>query len=184
MDIVKALLHKYPGKQFSIGETYESLIWHELEDEKPTLKELEEAWEDWLGQQNSIKYKSLRAAEYPPIVDQLDMIYREGIETWMTMIKNIKEKYPDKTRATTDKAIMTKTPVQEQLEVLHGKVDALSQHVTKQQLNSSDIQNIVAEIKGGMLAIKGFMMEIPNIQKQLKDMEIKLGEVNAIKKGS
>jgi uncharacterized protein involved in tellurium resistance len=39
-------------------------------------------------------YKVKRAAEYPPIEDQLDEIYHNGIEAWKATIKVVKDKYP------------------------------------------------------------------------------------------
>ena len=39
-------------------------------------------------------YTEARVAEYPPIVDQLDKIYHEGIDAWKADIKVIKDKYP------------------------------------------------------------------------------------------
>ena len=39
-------------------------------------------------------YAESRAAEYPPIVDQLDKIYHSGIDAWKADIKVIKDKYP------------------------------------------------------------------------------------------
>ena len=39
-------------------------------------------------------YTDARAAEYPPIVDQLDKIYHSGIDAWTADIKVIKDKYP------------------------------------------------------------------------------------------
>ena len=39
-------------------------------------------------------YTEARAAEYPPIVDQLDKIYHDGIDAWKADIKVIKDKYP------------------------------------------------------------------------------------------
>ena len=39
-------------------------------------------------------YKAERAAEYPSIPDQLDLIYHEGVEAWKSVITSIKEKYP------------------------------------------------------------------------------------------
>jgi hypothetical protein len=39
-------------------------------------------------------YTDARAAEYPPIVDQLDKIYHSGVDAWKTEIKAIKDKYP------------------------------------------------------------------------------------------
>ncbi len=39
-------------------------------------------------------YTEARRAEYPPIVDQLDKIYHDGIDAWKADIKAIKDKYP------------------------------------------------------------------------------------------
>ena len=39
-------------------------------------------------------YTEARRAEYPPIEDQLDKIYHEGIDAWKADIKAIKDKYP------------------------------------------------------------------------------------------
>jgi len=39
-------------------------------------------------------YATLRAAEYPPIPEQMDMIYHVGEDAWRAAIHAIKEKYP------------------------------------------------------------------------------------------
>ena len=39
-------------------------------------------------------YTDARRAEYPPIEDQLDKIYHDGIDAWKAEIKVIKDKYP------------------------------------------------------------------------------------------
>ena len=39
-------------------------------------------------------YTDARAAEYPPIVDQLDKIYHSVVDAWKADIKVIKDKYP------------------------------------------------------------------------------------------
>ena len=39
-------------------------------------------------------YEQLRAAEYPPIQDQLDLIYHQGIEGWRAVVGAVKNKYP------------------------------------------------------------------------------------------
>lgn len=40
-----------------------------------------------------LTYRDLRVQEYPPIVEQLDMIFHD-IESWRTRIAEIKAKYP------------------------------------------------------------------------------------------
>jgi hypothetical protein len=39
-------------------------------------------------------YKVKRAAEYPPIPDQLDLLYHGGMDAWKTAIQAVKDKYP------------------------------------------------------------------------------------------
>tara|TARA_A100001391_G_scaffold170009_1_gene130973 strand:- start:916 stop:1230 length:315 start_codon:yes stop_codon:yes gene_type:complete len=63
---------------------------------KPTEKEctdglaaLQAAWD-----LENDSYRSQRRAEYPPIEDQLDTIYHNGVAGWKTTIKAIKDKYP------------------------------------------------------------------------------------------
>ena len=40
------------------------------------------------------EYKSKRAKEYPPITEQLDKIFHDGIEEWKKEIQAVKDKYP------------------------------------------------------------------------------------------
>ncbi len=39
-------------------------------------------------------YQELRAAAYPSIVDQLDLIYHGGIDAWKVVITAVKEEFP------------------------------------------------------------------------------------------
>jgi hypothetical protein len=39
-------------------------------------------------------YAELRSLAYPPITDQLDTIYHEGIDAWKAVITAVKEEYP------------------------------------------------------------------------------------------
>ena len=39
-------------------------------------------------------YKAQRSAEYPSIVDQLDLMYHGGMDAWKTVIQAVKDKYP------------------------------------------------------------------------------------------
>ena len=41
-----------------------------------------------------LDYQAKRAAEYPSVVDQLDLIYHSGVDAWKTKIKETKDKYP------------------------------------------------------------------------------------------
>ena len=43
---------------------------------------------------SKLDYKWKRAAEYPSVVDQLDLIYHSGVDAWKAKIKETKDKYP------------------------------------------------------------------------------------------
>jgi len=43
---------------------------------------------------DKLKYQKQRAAEYPSVVDQLDLIYHSGVDAWKAKIKETKDKYP------------------------------------------------------------------------------------------
>ena len=77
------------------NKVYANLIVHDG-GSKPTekqctdgLKALQDAWD---LENNS--YKSKRKAEYPSVVDQLDLIYHSGVDAWKAKIKETKDKYP------------------------------------------------------------------------------------------
>lgn len=40
------------------------------------------------------RYKDLRKDNYPPVEEQLDLIYHGGMAAWKARIKEIKDKYP------------------------------------------------------------------------------------------
>ena len=60
-------------------------------DLQPTDDELNAAFTAWKAAE---EYKINRAAEYPSVVDQLDLIYHSGIDAWKAKIKETKDKYP------------------------------------------------------------------------------------------
>ena len=76
------------------NKIYANLIVHDG-GAKPTevdctngLKALQDA-----GNLEFDSYKSKRRAEYPSVVDQLDLIYHSGIDAWKAKIKETKDKY-------------------------------------------------------------------------------------------
>ena len=47
-------------------------------------------------------YADLRRADYPPIEDQLDKIYHDGVDAWKEQIKEIKDRHPKGITGRTD----------------------------------------------------------------------------------
>lgn len=89
MDIVKVLQYIRPGEQWVLHG--QELTWLDSTP-RPTEAELQEG----VRQLELQSYMQKRAAEYPPIVDQLDAIWKGGedMEAMRQQILAIKAKYP------------------------------------------------------------------------------------------
>ena len=71
------------------GDTEKTIVALDKDNKEVTIDWTKvKAWKD----PNEYQYK--RSDEYPSIVDQLDEIYHNGIDSWKTKIKAIKDKYP------------------------------------------------------------------------------------------
>lgn len=77
-----------------------SVVEHCDEDSKNNLiKEYERRKKELEDKSLILSYKELRAKEYPPIQDQLDMIYWDrvkGTKNWEKAITAVKTKFPIK----------------------------------------------------------------------------------------
>ena len=93
-DILKSILAINPKAQVSINaEDVKQITWHN--DTTPiSEKEILTKQKELIAEYNSKEYQRKRRFEYPPIEDQLDDLYHNGIDGWKSTIKAIKDKYP------------------------------------------------------------------------------------------
>jgi predicted lipoprotein len=95
MNLTKAILSLRPGAQWMLrDEHYAGLEWIDTEQTKPTEAELEVEIARLQSVYEANEYQRLRAAEYPPMTEQLDMIFHNGIDAWKEQIQAVKDKYP------------------------------------------------------------------------------------------
>ena len=93
--IAKAILNLRPGAVWTLhGITYDGLEWHDKIQSKPTKKQVDDEVARLTAEYNNAQYQRDRAAEYPPLAEQLDMIFHDGIDAWKAEIQKIKDKYP------------------------------------------------------------------------------------------
>ena len=92
-DILNSILAINSNAQASVkGNDVNQITWHNgttpisTSDILAKQNELQTAYDN-------LEYQRKRAAEYPPIVDQLDDLYHNGIDGWKTTIKAVKDKY-------------------------------------------------------------------------------------------
>lgn len=93
--ISEVLVKLRPSSSWSMsGDNYEDIVWLDQEIECPTKEEIETELASLQAAHDALKYQRDRAAAYPSITDQLDIIYHQGIEAWKEKINEIKLKYP------------------------------------------------------------------------------------------
>jgi hypothetical protein len=90
--LIDAALSLVPGAEISCyGET--KIIWHTPEVAPVTEEQIQAELNRLIEEYELKNYQRLRAAEYPSIEDQLDLLYHKGVEGWKLEIKKIKDKY-------------------------------------------------------------------------------------------
>ena len=88
----EALLSLKPGAEWTMKDGV--LTWLDSKQTEPTESEINTEIARLDTEYTNNKYQRDRAAEYPSVVDQLDLIYHSGIDAWKAKIKETKDKYP------------------------------------------------------------------------------------------
>ena len=88
----KAILSLRPKSKWTAVD--QELTWLDSSQTEPTATEIANEIKRLEDVATSEEYKRKRAAEYPSVVDQLDLIYHSGIDAWKAKIKETKDKYP------------------------------------------------------------------------------------------
>jgi len=91
-----AIYKAYAGTVVSIDSALGSLGAFDKDGKSVTLDQskIDAARATLNAEYAALEYSRNRAAEYPPIEDQLDDIYHNGVAGWKATIKAIKDKYP------------------------------------------------------------------------------------------
>ncbi len=94
--LIEAIHSLAPNCQFSISNfDYNTLIWSdENELPPPTEEEVQAEVERLQAEYEYNQYQRDRASEYPPIKEQLDVLYHQGYDGWKASINEVKNKYP------------------------------------------------------------------------------------------
>jgi hypothetical protein len=70
------------------------LEWRDDTQPQPTEDEIKVEIARLQAEYDAKQYQRDRAKYYPPIEDQLDVLYHEGIDGWKERIQAVKDKYP------------------------------------------------------------------------------------------
>jgi len=93
-DIISAILAINPKAAVSVeNDDISKITW--LHGTNPIANsDILAKQKELIAEYNSKEYQRKRASEYPPIEDQLDDLYHNGMDGWKKTIKAIKDKYP------------------------------------------------------------------------------------------
>ena len=101
VDIVMALQTLRPRAQWSLNGSYGTLNWVDEEQDKPSEQEVLNEIERLTDVQTQLNYRGKRKDEYPPIQDQLDMLWHAmdedvlpKVDGFYDLLKSVKDKYP------------------------------------------------------------------------------------------
>ena len=72
----------------------DDLEWLDTEQAQPTESEITAEVARLQAEYDNNEYQRQRAQAYPPITDQLDQIYHEGLDAWKETISAVKAEYP------------------------------------------------------------------------------------------
>jgi hypothetical protein len=89
---VDALLSLCPGAKWTLRG--EELEWLDTAQTQPTEAQIQSEITRLQAVYEYNEYQRLRAVEYPPMAEQLDMIFHNGIDAWKEQIQAVKDKYP------------------------------------------------------------------------------------------
>ena len=90
-----ALRYLYPEIEVTVNANdYEQITIHTSGIELPSKGALDKAYKDYIKEHG---HETKRRREYPPLVEQLDMLYHDkknGTDTWLNAIEKVKNKFP------------------------------------------------------------------------------------------
>ncbi len=87
-----ALQSLRPGAEWVLRG--DELEWLDQNQTQPTEAEIQAEIARLEADYTAKEYQRQRAAEYPSIVDQLDLLYHGGMDAWKSAIQAVKDRYP------------------------------------------------------------------------------------------
>ncbi len=94
-NITEALVSLRPNATWSmVEEDYSTIQWFDETQTKPTKSEIDAEVARLQAEYDAKEYQRKRAAEYPSVQDQFDLLYHGGYDAWKAAIDAVKSKYP------------------------------------------------------------------------------------------
>lgn len=79
-----------------IFDDYDAIIWQD-DSEQPTLQQCQQAWQEIVSSREYEEFAKRRREAYPPIQEQLDMMYWDRVnstDNWKKAVEKVKQDFP------------------------------------------------------------------------------------------
>jgi hypothetical protein len=86
-------VHALVGGQISGGKDLAHYRFHDGQT-PPTEKAIQDKLKELQADYDSKKYQRDRASAYPPLEDQMDLLYHGGVDALKAELKKVKDKFP------------------------------------------------------------------------------------------
>ena len=103
-----------------------------------------------------------RKGAYPPIEEQLDMIYRNGLDHWKSEIQGIKSKYPDMTND------YTKKNQDNRIEDIKATLETTKEEL---QTTKEELQTTKEELQSEKKKVATMELLVASLVKRVGDLE-------------
>jgi len=97
MKVIDAVLSLCPGAEVVVrGNDPETIEWVSGPERKPSVKEIKAEMKRLAREHDAHEYRRQRAAEYPPIGDQLDDLLKQGAfsDEMRAKLLAVKDRFP------------------------------------------------------------------------------------------
>ncbi len=101
-EFVDAIVALRPTSSFSLtADDYSTMNWNDKDNAVPSEADINTKLAELTTAYNAKKYQNARAAEYPSVQEQLDLLYKDMLAdkgdktgTWFSAVKKVKDDNP------------------------------------------------------------------------------------------
>lgn len=94
IDINQAIVSLAPDATFKVEYPDLNIVWIDPVQAPVTREQIEAELVRLQKEYDDKEYQRQRAAEYPSLAEQFDLLYHGGYDAWKAVIQDVKDKYP------------------------------------------------------------------------------------------
>ncbi len=95
IDIIDAIRALDPNTTAGVSQNdINKIHWHDGNPKKLTKGQIQTKYDELVEADKKLQYQRDRAVAYPPLADQMDLLYHGGLDALKAELKKTKDKFP------------------------------------------------------------------------------------------